>query len=71
MDCSFYSYRFRLLGSIVSKELKQIKGKENIEILSTMNTSGKKYDRDLFNSRLSSHSGDIYFDVKKNERKTI
>ena len=47
---------------------KQIKGKENIEILTAMNTSEKKFDRDLFNSRLSSHCGDIYFDAKKDEK---
>ena len=33
-----------------------------------MNTSEKKFDRDLFNSRLSSHCGDIYFDAKKDEK---
>ena len=44
---------------------KQIKDKDNIEILPIKQASIKKYDRDLFNVQMSSHSGEVYFDIKK------
>lgn len=44
---------------------RQIEGKDNIEFLSDTNIQIQKYDKDLFNFHLSSHSGDIYFDIKK------
>ena len=47
---------------------KQIEGKDNIEILPIKQTSIKKYDRDLFNIQMSSHSGEIYFDIKKDAK---
>lgn len=47
---------------------KQIKGKDNIEILPIKQASIKKYDRDLFNVQISSHSGEVYFDIKKDEQ---
>lgn len=47
---------------------KQIEGKDNVRILSFAETSIQKCDRDLLNFHLSSHSGEIYFDVKKDTR---
>lgn len=47
---------------------KQITGKDNIEILPIKQASIKKYDRDLFNVQISSHSGEVYFDIKKDEQ---
>lgn len=47
---------------------KQITGKDNIEILPIKQVSIKKYDRDLFNVQISSHSGEVYFDIKKDEQ---
>ena len=47
---------------------KQIEGKDNIEILPVKQAPIKKYDRDLFNIQMSSHSGGIYFDIKKDEK---
>ena len=47
---------------------KQIKDKDNIEILPIKQASIKKYDRDLFNVQISSHSGEVYFDIKKDEQ---
>ena len=47
---------------------KQITGKDNIEILPIKQGSIKKYDRDLFNVQISSHSGEVYFDIKKDEQ---
>ena len=47
---------------------KQIEGKDNIKILPIKQTSIKKYDRDLFNIQMSSHSGEIYFDIKKDAK---
>ena len=44
---------------------KQITGKDNIEILPIKQASIKKCDRDLFNVQISSHSGEVYFDIKK------
>ena len=44
---------------------RQIEGKDNVEILPIKQTSIGKFDRDLFNFQMSSHSGDIYFDIKK------
>ena len=44
---------------------KQIEGRDNIEILPIKQVQIKEYDRDLFNIQMSSHSGDVYFDIKK------
>ena len=44
---------------------KQIEGRDNIEILSIKQAPITKYDKDLFNIQMSSHSGEIYFDIKK------
>ena len=44
---------------------KQIEGRDNIEILPIKQVPIKEYDRDLFNIQMSSHSGDVYFDIKK------
>ena len=44
---------------------KQIEGRDNIEILPIKQAPITKYDKDLFNIQMSSHSGEIYFDIKK------
>lgn len=44
---------------------RQIAGRDNVEILSAVNSPKLKHSKDLLSFHISSHSGDIYFDIKE------